>query len=149
MHMRGPSDIFETAVAEWRKRSVKLLPPATSEEIAATFAKLNYPVTSDVRRLYSLTGGFVNYECDYQWSLWSLGRIVKENKRRDTSPLWFADFLICSHVYCFQSMSPSTSAVYIDHNDPKTEPYMIADSLGGFLEKYLANPDTVEAFTID
>ena len=57
-------DVFERAVNRWRSCSVPLLPPADDTDIVETFTHLDYPLSADVRRLYSMTGGFRDWETD-------------------------------------------------------------------------------------
>ena len=138
---------YHLAVNYWRSQSVPLLPAATNEEIEAAFARSNCSLSSDVRRLYAATGGFSDYATDdNSWSLWSLDRLVRENHDRDSDHLWFADWLISSHVYAIRFISPDTSAVFIDHNDPRYPPMQIADNVAGFLRKYVDDPGSVEAW---
>ena len=141
-------DTFQLAFDYWRKRGVAVLPPADDDEIERTFAQLKQPLSQDVRRLYSTTNGFADGDCDGVWSLWSLNRILEENKSRNSRSLWFADFLISSHKYCIQYSTPETSAVFIDHNNSADPPYEIAESVEQFIRKYMANPDGVEAFDL-
>ncbi len=136
---------FQLATEHWRSCGVPLLPPASEDEIERTFAKLSHPLSNDIRRLYSATGGFADHEVDGLWSLWSLRQIVQENIDRDSHILWFADFLICSHMYGFQFVTTESSAVVVDHNISTHPPYVVADSVEEFIEKYLDNPENVEA----
>jgi hypothetical protein len=142
-------DVFQFAIDRWRARSVPLQPPASETEIASVFRALNHPVSRDIYRLYSLTRGFADYEFDKLWSLWSLDRILEENKDRKSEFLWFADYLISSHMYAFHYLNADTSAVYIDHSSSAHAPVIIAESVAEFLEKYIRNPDEVEAFDLD
>jgi hypothetical protein len=141
-------DVFQRAFERWRTRGVRLLEPASEAQLTAAFAAVDYPLSEDVRKLYSLTAGFEDdYYDDAFLSLWSLSRIVEEKKERKPPFLWFADWMIDSHLYCLRYMNPEVSAVYIDHCDGENPPSQIAESVADFLEKYLRNPDDVEAFT--
>ena len=142
-------DPYGLAVNYWRSQSVPLLPAATSDEIEIAFAQLNRPFSDDVRRLYSATGGFADYESDHLWSFWSLDRLVRENQGRDSDYLWFADWLISSHMYAFRYISPAVSAVFIDHNSSEHPPTQIAEGVAVFLRKYVDDPNNVEAWNLD
>lgn len=149
MRRVGRKDPYRLAVDYWQSRSVPLLPAATDDEIELTFSRLNHPLSDDVRLLYSTTGGFADYESDHLWSLWSLNRVANENRNRRSDYLWFADWLISSHMYAFHYENPSTSAVFIDHNSKQHPPEQIAESVSEFLRRYVDNPDNVEAWYLD
>lgn len=142
-------DPYRLAIAQWQSRAVPLLPPPTNHEIETAFARLRHPLSDDIRRLYSATGGFADYECDCVWSLWSLDRLVRENQNRDSEFLWFADFLISSHMYAFRYHNDEASVIYIDHNIPQHPPTQVAKDVPDFLRKYIDDPDSVEAWNLD
>lgn len=142
-------DPYRLAVTYWRSQSVPLLPAATNEEIETAFARLNHPLSNDVRRLYLTTGGFADYESDQLWSFWSLDRLVQENHDRDSDYLWFADWLISSHMYALRYISPDVSTIFIDHNCSEHPPKQIAQDVSDFLRKYVENPENVEAWNLD
>jgi hypothetical protein len=143
------SNVFQLALARWRNRHVPLLPPASDAEIAAAFAVLEYPLSDDVRALYRLTAGFENDESDDCWSLWPLSHVVEQNKQRKTPFPWFADWMIDSHRYCLHYRNPGLSAVYIDHNNERYPPYLIAESVGEFFDELLRNRLEVEALDLE
>lgn len=140
---------YEAAIEHWRGQSIQLLPPASNDQIESTFANLGMVVSEDVRKLYASIGGFDNYESDNLWSLWSLERITSENVHRDDETLWFADWLISSHMYGIKYTDSKSSAIFLDHNSPKHQPQQIACSMSEFLAKYLKNPDDVEAWIVE
>jgi hypothetical protein len=141
------SDVFQRALEHWQAVSVSLLPPASDAEIATAFGAVEFPLSDDVRSLYRLTAGFDDGQFDGGlWSLWPLSRIVEENKKHKPQFLWFADWLIDSHRYCFRYTNPEVSAVYIDHCARERTPFLIAESLVDFLDKYLRNPDAPDVF---
>ncbi len=144
------SDVFQRAFEHWLANSVPLLPPASDAELATAFGAVEFPLSDDVRSLYRLTAGFDYGQFDEGlWSLWPLSRIVEENNKKKPQFLWFADWLIDSHRYCFHYTNPEVSAVYIDHCSPKSPPFPIAESLVDFLETYLRNPDVLEQLKLE
>ena len=145
-----PADIFQCVVEYWRRESIPLLPGEPESEIRRTFAELHYPVTPDVIRLYSLTGGFRDLDTDRDyWSLWPLDYLRERNQNSGNDFVWFSDFLICSHVYAFQRETDETSSVYIGwypFDGSRSEPLRrdrVAGSLATFFEIYLSDPDRI------
>lgn len=137
-------DVYERAVDYWRTLGVPLLAPGPPDEVGATFEALGYPLSSDVRRLYGVTGGFVDYASDAGfWSLWSLARLYEQNERGGGlgGLLCFADYSIRAHTYAFHYEGAGVSSVTLVDDGQR-----IADSLEGFLETYLSDPDAVYAF---
>jgi hypothetical protein len=130
-------DVYERAADLWRSRGVPLMPPVSPEEIGRIFESLGYPVSADVRDLYSVVGGFADFECDGLWSLWSTTRLREENAGREKI-LLFADYLISSHCYGFHYEDAEVSSVYITDTTER-----IAGSLAEFLERYISDPGSV------
>jgi len=138
-------EVLGRAVAHWRSRGVALLPPASPFEIVQTFQSLEFPLSADVRALYTVVGGFAYRECDEPWlgcdglwSLWSLKHIRDENERRQPL-LTFADYMISLYSYAFHYEDADVSSVYIqDHNR------RVAGSVAEFFERYLSDPESVE-----
>ena len=125
-----------------------LLPPATDSEVDETFSKLGVPVSKDVRRLYATVGGFGNDESDNLWSLWSLERVASVNRDRDTRIVWFADWLISSHMYGIRYCNDDASEIVLDHNSVDIPVEQIACDMADFLRKYADNPESVSAWII-
>ena len=142
------SDPYQPAINYWRGHSVSLLPPATDSEIDRTFSGLGIQVSNDVRRLYSTVNGLGDYESDNLWSLWSLERIASENRDRQSEIIWFADWLISSHMYGIRYYDENKSGIYIDHNSSEHPPEQIACSMIEFLQQYANNPEDVEAWIV-
>jgi hypothetical protein len=142
------NDPYRQAIDHWRCQSVPLLPPATDSEIDAAFSELGMPVSKDVRRLYALIGGFENDESDNLWSLWSLERITLLNRDRDTNIVWFADWLISSHMYGIRYRNHDASEIVLDHNSMDHPAEQIACDMAEFLQKYADNPESVSAWII-
>lgn len=147
--MPAQSTFFDLVAAEWRNRGVPLMPPASDIEVARAFADLGCPLSADVRSLYAVAAGFVDYESDRLWSFWSLGRIREENSPGRRPFVMFADWLISSHVYCLHYENPEISSIYISHDGWSLDREPIAGSLAEFLENLLCSPDKVEAWPLD
>ncbi len=141
-------NVYEQAAQEWRRRGVSLLPPAPEAEVIRTFGDLGYPLSMDVLSLYTTVGGFVDYEWDGLWSFWSLRRLREESEGVRRPFVMFADWLICSHFFCFHYEGPGTSSVYISHNTRSLEADPVACSVPEFLERLLRNPDEVQAWDL-
>ena len=141
------SEVFERVVEYWHQNGVPLLPRETEVEIVATFEALKQPLSEDVLGLYLTVGGHADGETDPHWfSFWSLGRIREENKHYRPANVWFADFLINSHVFCFHYEGQRVSSVYVDHNSSTCPPYPVASSVAEFFEAYLSDRNAVEAW---
>jgi hypothetical protein len=143
------SNPYGPAIAHWQRQSVPLLSPATDHEIDVTFSQFQMLVSDDVRLLYRTTGGFAEHESDNMWSLWSLDRIFSENRNRESDIVWFADWLISSHMYGIRYTDSASSAVYLDHNSSDHPPELIACNVIEFLQQYANNPDNVSAWIIE
>ena len=136
------SDVYGRAVDRWQASGVNVLAPASESELVRTFEQLDTPLSNDVRALYRATGGFPDLALDGFFSLWSLARLYAEN-RLGQEVIWFADYLIMSHLYGVQYRDAETSAIVLGPGEPFLP---IAASMTEFLEKYLANPNDVYAF---
>lgn len=139
------STFYGLVVAEWLNRGIPLMPPAPEIEVERAFADLNHPLSADVKALYAAAGGFASESADL-WSFWPLDRLREENMPERRPFVMFADWLICSHLYCFHYENPETSSVYISHDGRSLEPDPIAGSLSEFLENLLCNPGKVQAW---
>lgn len=113
-------DVFHRSVDHWRRTGAPVRPPASQSEIEDTFANLNFPLTDDVRRWYSLADGFEDVDETSCFWWWPLERIREENQHphRDSNRLWFADFLISSHHYCLcdNEDEGASSSIWIDYD---------------------------------
>jgi len=148
------ADPYTAAIARWTARNVPML-PGPEDEIRAAFAEMGQPLSNDVLKLYLTIGGFVDFECDGHWSLWSLNRMremqpYRSDWHRQNSVLWFADFLIESHYYGILYVDTEHSAVCFDSGDgPNSAHEIYAESVGEFLEKYVQDPESVDALDLD
>jgi hypothetical protein len=147
-HSDGAQNSTLLAVKHWQQRSIPMCAPESDSEIERVFASLGMLVSSDVRLLYTTTGGFKDYHSDHHWSLWSLDRIWNENHSRNSKIVWFADWLISSHMYGLRYSDPDASAIFIDHNSAACPPEQIASNMAQFLRIYLDHPEAVMAWMI-
>lgn len=140
---------FQLAVNTWRQRGVKLLPPPKPHVLDHAFAELNIPLSAELRRFYSITGGFADFACDScnLWSLWSIERMLNENQENTSPCPWFADSMICFHLYSFKHISNAETMVVIDDALADEAPtHIVGRNLTEFLQRYLADPDSVKAY---
>ena len=139
-------NIYSEFLLHCRDQGVPVMPPARSEDVIQTFRELGQPLSNDVLTLYTSFGGFVDFEIENLWSLWSLNRLKQENQAYEPPLCWFADYLVSSHMYALQYCNAEVSAVYVDHNSVNDPPYKIADSVEQFFKMYLRDPGSVEAW---
>lgn len=133
-------DSLQRAITFWTESGVALLPGRNATDIRETLSSLGRPFCDDVVQLYEITGGMLDYETgNGLFSLWSLERLVKENKDRNSKSLLFGDFLILSHCYGFSPNSSGKSSVQIEHSLEDT--IRVADSPEEFFRKYLGKSD--------
>jgi hypothetical protein len=137
------ADPFMAVLRQWRRDEVDLLPPVEEAEVERFFREeLGFPLTADVRRLYSMTGGLIGYDRHWYRLVWPLDYVLELNDHNETPHLWFADFWIESYLYSLEPVSAETSAVWVDFGDGGQ--WRVADSLAEFLHKSLADPESVE-----
>jgi len=94
---------IQDVISKWKAENVELNPPATTEEIDATEAALNFKFPEDFKEFYLQANGFNDYEWqEHMFSFWSLSRIVEEFQEWTTGEfIGFCDFLIMSHCIGF------------------------------------------------
>lgn len=138
------SKIVEQVLAQWRNDGIELLPPYDEKKVISTLSLTRRKFSKDVIELYCLTGGMAAGESDrYLWSLWCLENLANENADYHKPYLLFADFLIHSHLYCFEYRSEAVSAVCIEWGNGN-RPQRIADSVEDFFQLYLTKPEEIE-----
>jgi hypothetical protein len=84
---------------------------------------------------------------DALWALWPLERIITENSTYQRPYILFADYLINSHLYCFNYATERTSSVHVDYFDGQ-EPKRVADTVLEFFESYLADAEKLEIWDL-
>lgn len=63
---------LEIVLRNWQAQGVRLLPPATAQQVQTVFQACGSPLSNDVLELYARIGGFECGEyCGVNWSLWS------------------------------------------------------------------------------
>lgn len=136
----------ESAIEQWRRAGIPLLPPDEEAAVIAALNQLGRKYSRDVVALYSATGGMKDWESDsHSWSLWPLARLLSENPHYDCPHILFADFLINSHLYCFRYENDGSASVCIEYSDGD-EPRRVAGSVEEFFEIYLRSPLDLEMF---
>ena len=122
---------------KWRAEGLKLASPLLEAEIIEAFANLGIRLSRDVVQVYSTIGGFVDENMDSEClSFWTAEKILHENDF-NAEDVYFADFLIDSHQYCFRYKNADSSAIYVHYSE--TDRFQIADSFDEFFELYLTN----------
>lgn len=128
----------------WKKENLYLSKPLSESEIKETFDNLNISLSQDVIEVYSSLGGMLDYGCDSTcFSFWTIEELINENKV-NSELVFFADFLIQSHQYCFKFEDEFVSSIHIYWNESEIE--KIADSFDEFFENYLTNPEKYYLF---
>lgn len=152
-------DIYHRARQYWNDAGVSLLPPADEDSVWTLFAELGIPLSEDVLQLYTIIGGFECGSTHGVWALWGLNQLRRENLQRNRADehifdVQFADYLVFSYVYALRFETMQHSSVYIHYfgeeaTEKVTGGEQVADSVGEFLQKYLDDPDSVEAFWLE
>ena len=139
------TEVFE----KWSLWDLEPIPASDRAKVFAAFVGLGKKFSSDVVDLYSATSGMDDEMDGHCWSLWSLGRLIEENNTvYSTHPdIYFADFLINSHEYCFRFESDTRSSVYVDFGSHNLE--KLADSVEEFFHIYMRNPESLAMFGYD
>ena len=134
---------LQPLLRRWNTERVKLLPPELPANVEAVFERLGSKATRDVVELFSLLGGMDKMDDGYL-KLWSLQEMESENTVRSEFGPIFADYLISSWCFRLRPIDEATSAVYVDHFDPRP-PELVASSLTEFLTIYERDPEAAHA----
>jgi hypothetical protein len=133
-------------VTQWRREdNTPLNLPNSPPVVRAVFDALGSSATRDILDFYAIVGGMENGNPDDRmFELWCLDRVATENAESPWEYVWFADWLISSHLYALRPVSETHSAVYIDHKcDRKTAPEFLTDSVYDFANRLVADPTSV------
>ena len=134
---------FEQVLKTWRAAAVPLNPPASEADLRLLAAFLGDAVPPDLRALYSVANGMVDYEMD-DWYVffWSIDRITRERDVQvDGARRWiaFADVLLYS--WCFRfSPDGDRTRVRVDSTGEEFE------CLEDFLSRYASDPGSLDLF---
>ena len=140
------SELVQKALVQWRGEGIKLLPPLNAQSVISMLSLTRQPISKDVVELYCTAGGMMSGESDkYCWSLWPLESVIKNNATYTKPYVLFADFLIHSHLYCFDYENENVSAVCIEWCNGKA-PQRVANSLEEFFDLYLKRPKNVDLY---
>jgi len=132
----------ERILEHWRSQAVPLNPGASGEGLAALEVFLDRALPLDVHRFYSLANGMSDYAYDSKMvSFWSIDRILRE---RDVARAGdegrgaaFADVMIYSWTFRYGLRAARPLSVMVDGSQ------LEHDSLSAFLDRYLADPDSL------
>ena len=134
---------IERVLSKWHADGLDLLPPASEAQVVAALSGLGQPLSLDVLKLYSATGGMSEGGMDSLcFSLWPLDRVAFENQKCAVAGVMFADFLIDSHMYLFRYEDSDRSSVHAEYGDG-LGPQLVAGSIIEFFELYLCYPEKV------
>jgi hypothetical protein len=135
---------LKIALRNWQAQGVCFLPPATAQHVEAVFRACGSPLSNDVRELYALIGGFEYGEyCGLNWSLWSPTRILEENLWNHGPRVWFSDADISAQIYGLDYRNAEVSPVYYENTDCHENSYQVANSLAGFFDRCVNDPDSL------
>ena len=138
---------LDCVLKKWRREGVHLLPARDETAVIASLSKTGRKVSRDVIDLYCATGGMEDGYTDALWALWPLERIITENSTYQRPYILFADYLINSHLYCFNYATERTSSVHVDYFDGQ-ERKRVADTVLEFFESYLADAKKLEIWDL-
>ena len=116
--------------------------PRTASEAAVreSLGRTGRRFSRDVVAFYCLTGGMEDGDMDGKGlSVWSLDRVVEENRDTDAADLAFADYPIDSWRYSFRFEDETRSSVYGGLRDRR-----LADSVEQFFGLYLNSPQELD-----
>ena len=116
---------------------MKLASPRLEEDVAEAFAHLGVLLARDAVEVYSTIGGFADDDMDSEClTFWTVERMLRENDF-NAENVYFADFLIDSHLYYFRYKNAQVSAIYVSYGESGR--FHIADSFDEFFGLYLTN----------
>lgn len=101
----------------WRKEGLNLANPLSEKEVINTFANLGVLLSKDGIEVYSNLGGMVDWGTDSVcFSFWTIEKLIEENEV-NSELVFFADFLIHSHLYGFKFENESISSIHIYYGE--------------------------------
>lgn len=128
----------------WKKEGLNLVKPFLPFQVTRAFEQLSVSISKEVIDVYSNLGGIEDWGCDsICFSFWTIERILEENEP-NSKLIFFADFLINSHLYGFKFEDENVSSIHIYNGDKDIE--KVADSFNEFFEIYLNEPEKLNLF---
>jgi hypothetical protein len=141
------SHLSKRVIAKWTEAGALCSTEASPGDLARLEQHLQIALPSEVRDLYSLANGMVDFSWDQSHvSFWSIARILCENEtvaRSDAHGAYvdvaFADVLISSWYFWFRirPCRANPLSVVIESTDEEIA------SFGDFLERYLDDPSAL------
>lgn len=127
----------------WRLEGLNLAEPLPESEILDGFAKLRGSVSKEVIDVYSNVGGMIEDGMDsICFSFWTIEKIIEVNNRLaglSSDLVFFADFLIESHLYGFKFENEKVSSIHIYFGENQV--VKVADSFDEFFDNYLTKTE--------
>jgi hypothetical protein len=122
---------------KWHGECLELAGPISEEDVIEKFTNPGILLARDAVEVYSTIGGFDENDSDSELlTFWTVEKILREIDF-NAEVVYFADFLIDSHHYCFKYKNDESSAIYVHYSE--TDRYKIADSFDQFFGLYLNN----------
>jgi hypothetical protein len=141
--------IATRVLENWRQRHVSLVTPYLVPAIKRRLVDAGLPAGSDFVTFLAVVGGMVDDEMDPDlWSMWNLDKIIIENKRIGKEGVYFADWLIHSHLHVARLESSGVTSVWSDGFDG-VGVTKVAATLKEFLERYLARDQSIGIYFED
>ena len=137
---------IESALRKWQHDGLHLVSPLGEAAVHSALTSSGRKYSRDIVALYCATGGMSDGEMDsHCWSLWTLDRLISENRQYERPYLLFADFLIGSHLYCFKYKTAETSAVCVDYFNGQ-DPRLLSHSVSEFFDLFMRDGESLEMF---
>jgi hypothetical protein len=128
----------------WKQDGLDLAEPLSENEVIDNFGKLGTLISRDIIDVYSNLGGMSDNDSDsILFSFWTIEKIIEENES-NSEFIFFADFLIESHLYGFKFENENVSSIHIHYGKNDTE--KVADSFEEFFEIYLTKSEDLSLF---
>ncbi len=123
----------------WKNQELTLAKPFSENDLLESFANLEIVLSKDVIDVYTNLGGMADDNMDaICFTFWTVEKVLSENKP-NSKLIFFADFLIYSHLYGFRFENENISSIHIYWGENQIE--KIADSFDEFFENYLTKPE--------
>lgn len=139
-------DAIAKLEVRWREQNIPLANPLELDSIHEQIANTGKQVSDDVIKLYSVTGGMLNYEMDDAcFTLWSLNYAIERNRELESAHWFFADYLIESFLYAADPMTLQVSSV-LGFWTLDEAPVGLAPTLCGFFSRFAEASTDSERF---
>ncbi len=135
--------VFENVFSYWRDSGVPIVAPLAEAEIREKLEVAGLCVGEDYINFLAVVGGMADRDMSLDlWSVWPLDLVLEENRILRGDGVYFADWLINSHLHLLRREETSRSSVWVDGFDSKG-PHRVADSLLEFWTRYLGRDESI------